>query len=485
MRKTILILVSLFLIECGYGQLLENSHAQKQEDKKTDYESWFSKYKLNEDPVSVSYSSWWLQENESSKFVPKYVLKKDIKGRLVSVKVSEQDSYEVLKSKLNGELQSNVNNEIMLDTPIYTQFKKNIDETKKEIITLGQNFSELKQIIDSPITAAKDKMLLTEFHSSLLEKKNNIEKLNTSIEGKKDSMNILIEKLKEIKADTITKYIIFQKTDSQAVAITAKLEGIKRRLESFSADIIAQKAGVKQKLEEFKKVNQPTEPKEENIAALPFLSSIPGIKSISGSLSVFGNKTVNIDKSSLYAEFGGFIGATGTTDEQNINSLFIPESSKYAFFIKASLGFDRSSATERIGRLGLNFNFYYAGKKIVVDTVINKNGFNISLFQTKIGVEYILLRDLLSTYVNVNALAIGSNVGEFEKATLNTKKVKGFVDWGIRMLLDPNKNLSLGNFKLFFDLNFLINGGDLKSLNKSSDFIIPNIRFGIRKGFRI
>ena len=37
--------------------------------------------------------------------------------------------------------------------------------------------------------------------------------------------------------------------------------------------------------------------------------------------------------------------------------------------------------------------------------------------------------------------------------------------------------------KLFFDLNFLVNGGDVKAIYTTDDLITPVIKFGVRKGF--
>ncbi|MBP6024704.1 hypothetical protein [Ferruginibacter sp.] len=482
MKKIILIIVLGLIADALKAQgLLENSHSQKNAKTATDYYSWFNENRYDTTTIKINYSNWW--ENEK-KYTPQ-VKTVVIKGKKISKEVSPQESYAMLKTILNNELKSNIQEEIKYDAPFFDECKIKIEETKKELAELNKDLDALKKVADSPKISVREKLLLTSFHQSLVKDKDIIQQFNSSFEDKKDSLNVLLESLKKFNPDTITLFVSYTNIDSLSKENSKMLTGLKLRIGIVLNEIKEGKIKIKTRLDELAKASEIKAPKDDNVSTLPFINSIPGIKSISGSISVFGQNTINLAKTSLYAEYGGFVGTNGNTDQQNLNSLFIPEASTYAFFIKSSWGFDLSSATERNGRLGLNLNFYYAGKKLITDTAKDKKGFDVSLFQMKTGFEFQIFRDLMSIYGNINALTIGNNVEQFEKTVGNTKKVRGFIDWGVKMLLDPNKNLDLGNFKLFFDLNFLINGGDLRSINKSTDLIVPNIRFGVRKGFRI
>lgn len=96
-----------------------------------------------------------------------------------------------------------------------------------------------------------------------------------------------------------------------------------------------------------------------------------------------------------------------------------------------------------------------------------------------------VIRNLLSLYGNVNGLSAVTNTEKFEEKLSVKRKISGFLDFGIRMLINPSKELKLeSNFKLYVDINFLVAGGDVRAINKSKDILIPNIRFGVRKSFK-
>lgn len=217
--------------------------------------------------------------------------------------------------------------------------------------------------------------------------------------------------------------------------------------------------------------------KKVEVTALPFFNSIPGLKDINGSISVFGNNGKN--SKGTYREFGGFTGILGSGDELSKYSLFIPESSTYGFFLKNNFSFDKQGTGES-SPWGVNLSFHYLGKKIKIDTAEKSKPILSSMFQMKLGLEYVLVPSLFSVYSNVNAAAFMTNRDILKDSLGLNRSLYGFVDFGTRMLLEPKGDTRIGDWKLYFDLNFIVNSSELKSIAKSNDFVIPNFRVGLR-----
>jgi hypothetical protein len=224
---------------------------------------------------------------------------------------------------------------------------------------------------------------------------------------------------------------------------------------------------------------------QNDFSTLPLISSIPGIGYYNANISLFGQTKYEDPNSAFFIQYGGYAGATNTNSIINFNSIFNTETSTYGFFVKNFWGFDPTGDKAKQSQLGINLDIFYLGKKIIVDTVKEKEGFQSSFFHVKAGAEYMIINNLLSVYGNANALSAVTNVKSFEEKLSVSKKINGFIDFGVRMLMNPSKELKLeNNFKLYVDINFIIASGDVKTINKSQDIFIPNIRFGVRKSFK-
>lgn len=218
--------------------------------------------------------------------------------------------------------------------------------------------------------------------------------------------------------------------------------------------------------------------KKIEVTALPFFNSIPGLKDFNGTLSIFGNNRPK-PREGVYVEFGAYTGILGSSDELSHYNLFIPEVSTYGFFFKNN--FSLKTNSDSITRLGLNTAFYYLGKKVKPDTLKSTQSLSTSLFQFKFGLEYVLVKDLFSVYSNIGAQSFVTNRNDI-KAAFNTQKdIIGTVDFGFRMLLNPAQSVKIDDWKIYFDLNFIVNNGDTKSIGQSDDFVITNFRVGLRK----
>lgn len=126
--------------------------------------------------------------------------------------------------------------------------------------------------------------------------------------------------------------------------------------------------------------------------------------------------------------------------------------------------------------------FTIFGKKLKLDTTEKAKPINTSSFQLKFGLEYIIVKNL-SIYANVNGQSFMTNKKMIQDSLGIKKDLLGFIDFGFRMLLNPAPNLNIDGWKLHFDLNFIINGGDIKAIGTVNDPIIPNFRIGLRKEF--
>lgn len=217
--------------------------------------------------------------------------------------------------------------------------------------------------------------------------------------------------------------------------------------------------------------------KKVEVTALPFFNAIPGLKDMNGSISVFGNSGKH--SNGVYREFGGFTGILGSGDDLSKYSLFIPESSTYGFFLKNNYSFDKQGTSD-VSPWGINLSFHYLGKKVRIDTTEKSKPILTSLFQMKMGIEYVLVPSLFSIYSNVNATSFMTNRDILKDSLGMNRSIYGFIDFGTRMLLEPKGENRIGDWKLYFDLNFIVNSAELKGIAKSNDFVIPNFRVGLR-----
>lgn len=220
--------------------------------------------------------------------------------------------------------------------------------------------------------------------------------------------------------------------------------------------------------------------KTVKVAALPFFNTIPGLREYNGSLNVIGSN-VPKTKAGNYVEFGLFTGLLKAADSSNSYIVFISEVSNYAFYYKSNIGLMLQADSAK--KLALNSSVYFLNKPINKDSTRGIiNNFNASFFQGKFGLEYIVYKNLFSAYINGNAIGVVTNKDQFDKRFGVETDIITYADFGFRMLLNPTMDLGTQSaFKLYFDLNFIINDGDLRKFNaNTNDILVPNFRVGLR-----
>lgn len=198
-------------------------------------------------------------------------------------------------------------------------------------------------------------------------------------------------------------------------------------------------------------------------------------------ITVLGFKEENSPNKVVAYNLKLFVSASET--KSTINSeyrIFIPEASTYGFMADFSLGFAPIAGTVKGKRLGINFGGYYLGKSIIRSK--DSTSFNIGLLQFKTGIQYIVVKNALSIYLNFNPYFVANGNQNFKSVyTDYSNKLNLFTDFGVDCYLNLAK--SQKDFFLNFDLGFITKGGDVSSIIKNEDVLIPRIKIGLVKSF--
>ncbi len=206
-----------------------------------------------------------------------------------------------------------------------------------------------------------------------------------------------------------------------------------------------------------------------NAASIPQISTINS--KFNPSISLLG--ATQIDKNGKY-KLEIFVG-NGTIDTINTATVLVPELSKY--------GVRLNGFKEMNKHVGFNFDLHYHEKKSFNPK--ENADFSFSRIQSKLGLEGLIFRDILSIYANYNYIIPITNSEKYKELFAPKKQDRGYLDLGIKLFLSPKGTLAkTTGVGLFIDLNFISTTEAIKVLNKSSDDLIPNIKFGLQKNFR-
>ncbi|MES2377018.1 MAG: hypothetical protein V4553_10590 [Bacteroidota bacterium] len=241
-------------------------------------------------------------------------------------------------------------------------------------------------------------------------------------------------------------------------------------------------------VDKIKKDNAAEATDDERLSALGGINAILGDHGIvTPNVSVVGQKKfVSNEHSSIYGEAKLIIGANDE-DKKNpgVNKLFMPEASTLGFMTDFSFGFNPSDTKPTYNdelqhydqKLGINLGVYYLGKKLQPDSLTS---FNTTVFHVKLGIEYIIIPHGLSAYFNTNQLLVATNIKNFDKYYPDAKRIRSFSSFGIQTYLNLNKK---SEFYLLANLGFVSINDDVNTWLRSSDSIIPNIKFSLVKNF--
>jgi hypothetical protein len=214
--------------------------------------------------------------------------------------------------------------------------------------------------------------------------------------------------------------------------------------------------------------------------ALPSLNTVLGTRQLVPNIDIHGSAKYG-DETSKYGEIRFFTGAVGNGDQSTLKNLFFPETSTWGISGKFTWGF-LSTADKKSKTLGLNLEAHYLVKRIKTDTVSTSPTYSPGLVHVKGGFELLIIKEILSGYININALAPMDNLDGFNERFNVNKDIFGFVDFGFKMLLSTDKDpIKDSGFKLLVDFGAIVNGGDVNHFINSQSKIIPTLRLGVRK----
>lgn len=133
-------------------------------------------------------------------------------------------------------------------------------------------------------------------------------------------------------------------------------------------------------------------------------------------------------------------------------------------------------------KIGLRLDVSFATKNLLYDTTKINKTITSSFLYAKAGVELGIIPKRLSIYGNVNTVSVLDEVDKFQVGTGVNSKFLGYLDCGARLYFDPAPSAKIGDgLFIYSNLNFIINGGDVRRVTKSNDMVIPSIQVGLVK----
>lgn len=214
---------------------------------------------------------------------------------------------------------------------------------------------------------------------------------------------------------------------------------------------------------EYEKLNK------TNKSSIPQISTIN--KKFNPTVSLLGAANLNI-KGQYKLEI--FVG-NGAIDTFSTATILVPELSNY--------GIRLNGFKDLTKRFGINGDFHYHEKKSF--NPHENVDFTFARIQSKLGIEYLVFKDILSVYGNVNFIIPVTNTEKYKEVFTKDNRDLRYYDLGLKLFVTPKGDLAnTSGVGLFVDLNFISTTEMVKFYNGNSDAFIPNIKFGLQKNFR-
>lgn len=206
-----------------------------------------------------------------------------------------------------------------------------------------------------------------------------------------------------------------------------------------------------------------------NNSSIPQFSTIN--KKFNPSVSLLG--AADLNKNGKY-KLEIFVG-NGAIDTFSTATILVPELSNY--------GIRLNGFKDLTKRFGINGDFHYHEKKSF--NPHENVDFTFARIQSKLGIEYLVFKDILSVYGNVNFIIPVTNTEKYKEVFTKDNKDLRYYDLGLKLFVTPKGDLAnTSGVGLFVDLNFISTTEMVKFYNGNSDAFIPNIKFGLQKNFR-
>jgi hypothetical protein len=214
---------------------------------------------------------------------------------------------------------------------------------------------------------------------------------------------------------------------------------------------------------EYEKLNK------TNKSSIPQISTIN--KKFNPTVSLLGAANLNIKGQYKLEVFVG----NGAIDTFSTATILVPELSNY--------GIRLNGFKDLTKRFGINSDFHYHEKKSF--NPHENVDFTFARIQSKLGIEYLVFKDILSVYGNVNFIIPVTNTEKYKEVFTKDNRDLRYYDLGLKLFVTPKGDLAnTSGVGLFVDLNFISTTEMVKFYNGNSDAFIPNIKFGLQKNFR-
>lgn len=206
-----------------------------------------------------------------------------------------------------------------------------------------------------------------------------------------------------------------------------------------------------------------------NNSSIPQFSTIN--KKFNPSVSLLG--AADLNKNGKY-KLEIFVG-NGAIDTFSTATILVPELSNY--------GIRLNGFKDLTKRFGINGDFHYHEKKSF--NPHENVDFTFARIQSKLGIEYLVFKDIISVYGNVNFIIPVTNTEKYKEVFTKDNRDLRYYDLGLKLFVTPKGDLAnTTGVGLFVDLNFISTTEMVKFYNGNSDAFIPNIKFGLQKNFR-
>ena len=198
-------------------------------------------------------------------------------------------------------------------------------------------------------------------------------------------------------------------------------------------------------------------------------------------LNIIASKTVK-NNENVNAYYSNIFISTVNADTSYLKNgvnFIIPETSSFGIEFNWLKLLSKTKDTKKAFVLDAKMSFL--GKSL---PTLNENNEitgqeNVLVLQNHIGLEYLFLDNVLSGYINVNSHSVLSNVESFENYFSAKQKTRIFPELGLRAGFDfAGTNNSTPPNKIFLDLGFIVNTGEISPFTVTNDPVTPKIRIG-------
>lgn len=214
-----------------------------------------------------------------------------------------------------------------------------------------------------------------------------------------------------------------------------------------------------------------------------FTQPLNANSSLIPSINIFASNKFGSEDLSIMGQAKLFLAAPGSDSNSLSNAVryFIPEASQFGFMTDITFGFIPSRKDIKNDRkiLGINLSLYYLQKQLN-EKKGNNDNFNVSVLQTRVGLELVCFRNAISVYMNLYGQYLGKGVEKYQENYINKNGMQFYSEYGIKSYLNLAKDAEIS---ILLDMRFIPVNNYIKEFTGLKDKFIPLFKLGIVKDF--